>query len=44
MINYFNFKKKDDEYLITNDAGRYLFISQNTFEALTQNKEIDKVR
>lgn len=25
MINYFNFKKLNNEYLITNDLGRYLF-------------------
>ena len=27
MINYFNFKKFDNEYLITNDFGNYMFIN-----------------
>lgn len=28
MINYFNFKKLGDEYLITNDLGRYAFLNK----------------
>ena len=26
MINYFNFKKIDDDYLLTNDMGKYVSI------------------
>ncbi len=28
MVNYFNFKSFDDNFLITNDFGRYAFVSQ----------------
>lgn len=28
-INYFNFKKMNEEYLITNDLGRFLFIDKD---------------
>ena len=34
MINYFNFKKFDDDYLLTNDLGRYMFVSAPEFKAL----------
>lgn len=44
MINYFNFKKKNDRYLITNDLGKYMFISENTFsELLSGNVSDDNV-
>ncbi len=29
MLNFFNFRKLEDQYLITNDAGQYEFISKN---------------
>ena len=32
MINYFNFKRIDDKYLITNDFGHYMFLSPDDFE------------
>lgn len=38
MINYFNFKKMNDKYLITNDLGRYMFVSQDELKSLVQNK------
>ena len=31
MINYFNFEKTDNGYLITNDLGYYSFISEEVF-------------
>ena len=34
MINYFNFKKFDDDYLITNDFGRYMFVSKQELKSL----------
>ena len=34
MINYFNFKKFDDDYLLTNDLGRYMFVSTSELKAL----------
>ena len=38
MINYFNFKKFDDEYLITNDLGRYAFLEQKDLISLIKNQ------
>ena len=37
MINYFNFEKRKDKYLLTNDFGRYLFVGEDTFKQLSQN-------
>lgn len=34
MINYFNFKKLGDQYLLTNDLGRYMFASHDELRAL----------
>ena len=34
MINYFNFQKRDNKYLITNDFGKYQFVSEKTFQEL----------
>ena len=31
MLNYFNFNKIGNDYLITNDFGRYLFLSEKEF-------------
>lgn len=38
MINYFNFEKRNGKYLITNDLGKYQFISEETFQELINNK------
>lgn len=37
MINYFNFKKLNDKFLITNDLGRYMFVSRKELMSLVQN-------
>lgn len=37
MINYFNFAKRNGKYLITNDLGKYQFISDTTFHELINN-------
>lgn len=34
MINYFNFKRFGDDYLLTNDLGRYMFVSTSELKAL----------
>ena len=39
-LNYFNFKEKENNYLITNDAGRYVFLSKQDFVNLIQRKEL----
>lgn len=36
-LNYFNFKKFKDRYLITNDLGKYLFLSEKEFSKLCDN-------
>ena len=41
MINYFNFKGLDEHnscYLITNDLGKYLFVSRDELESLIRDK------
>lgn len=40
-INYFNFKERNDDYLITNDFGRYCFIDKSNFQKLLHKEEID---
>ena len=40
MINYFNFKKLNNEYLITNDLGRYLFADKKELISLINTKSI----
>lgn len=41
MINYFNFQKRNKKYLITNDFGKYHFISENDFSALVNDNLSD---
>ncbi len=41
MINYFNFKPFKDKILITNDSGKYQFISNETFSSMVTNSLID---
>jgi len=40
MYNFFNFKKFNDKYLITNDMGRYMFIDKDIFKSLVFGYEI----
>ena len=37
MINYFNFKKFDVDYLITNDMGRYSFVDRDILISMIKN-------
>ncbi|WP_051226437.1 His-Xaa-Ser system radical SAM maturase HxsB [Butyrivibrio sp. MC2013] len=39
MINYFNFKRFENDYLITNDFGRYSFVDLPTLKKLIQGNE-----
>lgn len=39
MINYFNFKKFNNVYLITNDFGKYQFVSFDTVKKLVNGDE-----
>lgn len=38
MLNYFNYKKFKEKYLITNDAGYFAFLTESEFQNLLQNK------
>lgn len=38
MINYFNFKKFDDEYIISNDFGYHMFLSETDLRELVMDK------
>ena len=40
LLNYFNFKKFGRLYLITNDTGKYQFITEDTFKSLIQKNEL----
>ena len=40
-LNYFNFEEKNGKYLITNDIGKYSFLSKQQFNKLIQKKELD---
>lgn len=39
-LNYFNFKENKNNYLITNDIGKYNFLSKQDFKDLIQRKEL----
>ncbi len=41
MINYFNFKPFKDDFLITNDMGKYAFVSPKTLISMIDNQEIE---
>ena len=43
MINYFNFEKTDNGYLITNDLGYYSFISEEVFGMLLRDSVPDSI-
>jgi len=40
LINFFNFKKFGDEYLLTNDTGRHTFVSEDTLKSLIDKKDL----
>lgn len=42
MLNYFNFKKFEDKYLLTNDLGRYAFVNEDTFKALLSGGPLEE--
>ena len=42
MLNYFNFKKFEDQYLLTNDLGRNIFVDEKTFNALLNNGALEE--
>jgi len=40
--NYFNFKKFYNDYLLTNDLGKYTFINKKDFISLVHNEKVSK--
>lgn len=40
MINYFNFKKFNNQYLLTNDFGRYIFLSPEHFREMLEHAKV----
>ena len=46
--NYFNYKQVNDKYLLTNDIGRYVFLTKDQFyrflmDKLESEEEIKKI-
>ena len=37
-LNYFNFKKVNDKFLLTNDFGMYVYLNEKHFKKLLQKK------
>ena len=40
MLNFFNFKRFGTDYLLTNDTGKYMFVSDNVFKSIIEHKNI----
>ena len=40
MLNYFNFKKRKNDYLLTNDFGNYCILSNDEFNELITSKSV----
>ncbi len=41
-LNYFNFMEREKNYLITNDAGRYAFLSNEDFRKLVNKEKLEE--
>ena len=41
-LNYFNFKENKDNYLLTNDLGKYIFIDKDEFKKLISRQELSE--
>ena len=39
-LNYFNFKNKQNKYLLTNDVGEYIFLEKEDFAKLIKKEEL----
>ena len=40
-LNYFNFKNKQNKYLLTNDVGEYIFLEKEDFVKLIKKEELE---
>ena len=41
-LNYFNFKKRKNNYLITNDMGKFTFVSKDEFKKIIKKEELSE--
>lgn len=41
-LNYFNFKNKQNKYLLTNDVGEYIFLEKEDFAKLIKKRRIKR--
>ena len=41
-LNYFNFEKRDNNYLITNDLGKFEFLSNEEFSKLIKKQPLSE--
>ena len=41
-LNYFNFKEREKNYLLTNDTGNFSFIPKEELNKLINRKELQK--
>ena len=41
-LNYFNFKKRKNNYLITNDMGKFAFVSKDEFKKIIKKEELSE--
>ena len=41
-INFFNFQERENNYLITNDFGKFCFIDKTNFNKLVNKEELDE--
>ena len=41
-LNYFNFKENKDNYLLTNDLGKYIFIDKDEFKKIISRQELSE--
>lgn len=40
-LNFFNFQERENNYLITNDFGKFLFIDKINFNKLINKEQLD---
>lgn len=40
MLNFFNFKKFGNDYLLTNDTGKYMFVNDREFNSIVEHENI----
>ena len=41
-LNYFNFKERKNNYLITNDMGKFAFVTKDEFKKLIKKEKLSE--